>query len=302
MLARIDFIAEIMRADQDAHDDLIIAREETEVAKVALEDTTDELNGEMLRLEEQEAELNEQVEEAVELIREMQNDLDGARELLEQYIAEEGRISREISAAVAELERQQEAERQRRLREQEQARQQANNTANNNNNNNNTNNPGSNDSGNTADSGNNNNNDNASNSGNNSGNSSGGGAVVGTGSLTWPVPARTTVSSPFGQRNGRLHGGIDIPAPTGTSVVAADSGTVLSARWSNSFGNYITISHGNGVVTLYAHLSTMSVRAGDTVSRGQHIGGVGSTGNSTAPHLHFEVRINGTRVDPMTRL
>jgi len=309
MLARIDFIADIMRADQDAHDDLIVAREETEGARATLEDTNIELDGEMSRLEEQEAELNEQVEEAIALILEMENDLDGARELLAQYIADEERITREINAAVAELERQQEAERQRRLREQEQARRQAaaNNNAGSGNNNNNNNNAGNNagnnnagnntsgnDSGNAAGSGNN-------NSGNASG-GGGGGAVVGTGSLTWPVPARTTVSSPFGTRNGRLHGGIDIPAPTGTSVVAADSGTVLTARWSNSFGNYITISHGNGVVTLYAHLSTMSVRAGDTVSRGQHIGGVGSTGNSTAPHLHFEVRINGARVDPMTRL
>jgi len=300
MLARIDFVAEIMRADQEAYDDLVAAREETEEAKTGLEDTALELNDEVIRLEEQEIELNEQMEEAAEIIREMENDIDGARELLEQYIADEARITRDINDAIAALERQQEEERLRRLAEQQRQQQNQNNNTNNANNNAPS---GGDDTSNNAPSG--GGNDTSNNTGtppSGGGGNSGGGAVVGTGEFTWPVPTHRTVSSPFGQRNGRLHGGIDIPAPTGTSVVAADSGTVLTARWSNSFGNYITISHGNGIVTLYAHLSSMQVSAGDTVSRGQHIGRVGSTGNSTAPHLHFEIRVNGVRIDPQTRL
>ena len=270
MLARIDFISDIMRADQDAHDDLIVAREETEDAMEALEDATVELDEELERLEEQEAELYEQIEEASELIREMEADLEGARILLAQYIADEEQMTRDINSAVAELERQQEEERQRRLREQQARQQQQQNTGNNN---------------------------------NTGGGGGGGGAqVVGTGQFTWPVPGRTHISSHFGPRGGGFHGGIDIPAPNGTAVVASDSGTVLTVGWRGGFGNTITISHGNGLVTLYAHLSTMSVSVGDSVSRGQRIGGVGSTGNSTGPHLHFEIRVNGTSVNPLTRL
>ena len=99
-------------------------------------------------------------------------------------------------------------------------------------------------------------------------------------------------------RNGRLHGGIDIGAPHGATVVAADSGTVITATNGYSYGNYVSIAHGNGLTTLYAHLSVISVNKGDYVSRGQKIGENGSTGNSTAPHVHFEVYENGKRVDP----
>ncbi|MCL2402163.1 MAG: M23 family metallopeptidase [Oscillospiraceae bacterium] len=99
-----------------------------------------------------------------------------------------------------------------------------------------------------------------------------------------------------------MHNGIDIGAPSGRNVFAADTGTVLISRRNASFGNYIVISHGDGVTTLYAHLSTRSVSVGDTVTRGDVIGRVGSTGISTGPHLHFEVSVNGARINPLSRL
>ena len=117
-------------------------------------------------------------------------------------------------------------------------------------------------------------------------------------------PTSGRISSPFGYRThpvtGRytLHTGIDIAASSGTTVVASRNGKVVSAGYSGSYGNLIVISHGNGIETAYAHLSSINVRVGETVSQGQMIGKVGTTGRSTGPHLHFEVRINGTPVNP----
>jgi len=128
--------------------------------------------------------------------------------------------------------------------------------------------------------------------------------VTGSGKWTWPVPASHTITSPFGWRvhpifgDSRFHSGIDIAAPYGSTIMAADAGTVVSAVYSSSYGNYVVISHGNSTTSLYAHMSSMAVSAGQTVSRGQTIGYVGSTGWSTGCHCHFEVRINGTLVDP----
>jgi murein DD-endopeptidase MepM/ murein hydrolase activator NlpD len=133
----------------------------------------------------------------------------------------------------------------------------------------------------------------------------GGSSVKGTGALTWPVPASNIVTSKFGRRyhpvykEYRMHYGVDIGAPQGVSIVAADRGTVITAKYSSSYGNYIVVSHGNGMTTLYAHMSAMLVKVGATVEKGQAIGKCGSTGASTGPHLHFEVTLNGTRVDPL---
>lgn len=113
----------------------------------------------------------------------------------------------------------------------------------------------------------------------------------------WPVNG--TVTSGFGQRWGRLHAGIDIAAPTGTPVRAAQAGIVIFAGSQGGYGNLVLIAHGNGIVTAYAHLSAFGAGEGATVSQGQTIGRVGSTGHSTGPHLHFEVRVNGSPVNPM---
>jgi murein DD-endopeptidase MepM/ murein hydrolase activator NlpD len=125
------------------------------------------------------------------------------------------------------------------------------------------------------------------------------------GTLCWPSESSTRVTSPFGMRYhpilkvNKMHTGIDIGAAAGTNVLAANSGAVIKAGWNNSYGNVIMIDHGGGIVTLYAHNSKLLVSTGDVVARGQVIALVGSTGNSTGPHIHFEVRVNGEYQDPM---
>lgn len=122
----------------------------------------------------------------------------------------------------------------------------------------------------------------------------------GGGGLIWP--ARGGVSSTFGPRWGRMHNGIDIAAGHGSPVVASGPGTVTRAGWESGYGKTVVVSHGNGIQTKYAHLSSVSVSSGQSVGRGQLVGNVGSTGNSTGPHLHFEVLINGSHQDPLKYL
>jgi murein DD-endopeptidase MepM/ murein hydrolase activator NlpD len=119
----------------------------------------------------------------------------------------------------------------------------------------------------------------------------------GGGGLIWP--ANGPISSGFGQRWGRLHAGVDIPLPNGTPLRAAASGRVAIAGWVGGYGNYTCIQHGGSLSTCYGHQSSIGVSVGQTVAQGQVIGASGNTGNSTGPHLHFEVRINGSPVDPM---
>ena len=127
---------------------------------------------------------------------------------------------------------------------------------------------------------------------------SGGGPIRrGSGSLIWPVNG--PVSSPFGQRWGRLHAGVDISAPSGTPIRAADSGRVVLLGWTGGYGNYTCVQHTSSMSTCYAHQSAYRTSNGASVRQGQVIGAVGNTGNSTGAHLHFEVRINGSPVDPM---
>ena len=242
MLARLDFISDIMNADEKAYNELVEARNETIAAKEALEQTKAELDEEKADLEQKEAELLEQLEEANEFIREIEKNLETERVLRAQVAEEEERIQREIAAKIEEL---------RKLEEQARL-------------------------------------------------------ARGTGELMWP--ANGNLTSGFGFRTHpvfggrRFHNGIDIGAKHGSSVFAADSGVVLISEYSSGYGNYIVLSHGNGVTTLYAHLSSRSVSAGATVSKGQVIGLIGSTGVSTGPHLHFEVSVNGSRINPMTKL
>jgi murein DD-endopeptidase MepM/ murein hydrolase activator NlpD len=125
-------------------------------------------------------------------------------------------------------------------------------------------------------------------------------ASRGGGRLSWPCSGGIT--SPFGTRWGRVHEGIDIGAGYGYNVTAAAGGTVISAGWNGGYGNAVQISHGGGLVTHYAHLSSIEVSVGQTVERGELIGLVGSTGNSTGPHLHFEVLLNGQPSNPLNYL
>lgn len=127
------------------------------------------------------------------------------------------------------------------------------------------------------------------------------GTARGTGKLAAPVSA-LNVTSGFGPRWGRTHLGVDLGMPTGSSIVAADSGSVIFAGYSGSYGNLVKLDHGNGLVTYYAHCSAIGVKQGQAVEKGEEIAKVGSTGNSTGPHLHFEVRVNGESTDPMNYL
>ena len=254
LLARIDFVSDIMRADEQTYFDLIRAREDTIAAKEALEETMSELEEETVLLNLRRAELEEQVEEANELIRRLDYDREAEAAVYAAITAEEARILTRIR---------QEEERLRREEAAARARQQQQNI------------------------------------------------VRGTGDLIWPVPGFNTITSPFGVRRHpvfgvmRQHSGIDIAGAgiNGARVVAADSGTVITSQFNSSFGNFIVIAHGenrNGdrITTLYAHLQSRAVSVGDTVTQGQTIGRVGTTGVSTGPHLHFEVTVNGTRVNP----
>lgn len=125
------------------------------------------------------------------------------------------------------------------------------------------------------------------------------------GKLSNPLPNFKAVSSSYGWRihptlgTRKFHTGTDIPAPTGTPVLASADGKVIEAGWKGTYGNTVMIDHGSGVITLYAHNSSLTVTTGQTVKVGQEISRVGSTGRSTGPHLHFEVRVNGEYTDPL---
>ena len=120
--------------------------------------------------------------------------------------------------------------------------------------------------------------------------------VTGGGGMQWPVNG--PVTSEFGPRWGRLHAGIDISAPNGTPIRAAKAGTVILAGWYGGYGQAVVVDHGGGLTTLYAHQSRLGTSTGQEVSAGEVIGYVGSTGNSTGNHLHFETRVDGSPQNP----
>jgi murein DD-endopeptidase MepM/ murein hydrolase activator NlpD len=121
-----------------------------------------------------------------------------------------------------------------------------------------------------------------------------------TGGFVWPLSG--VLTSPFGPRDGRLHAGLDIAAPTGTPAGAAAGGIVSFAATQSGYGNIVIVEHPGGTSTAYAHLSKISVVVGQIVSAGQQVGLVGTTGHSSGPHLHFEIRENGHAVDPLPKL
>jgi len=247
LLARLDFIGDIMRADERLFYDLQAARDETEAAEMVLRTAMFEFELEKEQLELREIELAEQLRGANALIYEIMQNIETEQELYNQITDEAESVQAEINRRVEEQRREEER---RRIAE-------AN-------------------------------------------------RVVGTGQLVWPTAG--PVTSEFGIRRHpvfhvqRMHTGIDIGAPHGANVVAADTGTVIRSAFNSSYGHFVVINHGNGMTTLYAHLSARLVREGQRVARGQLIGRVGSTGISTGAHLHFEVAINGSRVNPLRYL
>ncbi len=261
LLSAIDDIGEIMQSDRKLEDAYIEARENTEEVKAEYEEYRAEINGKQDALRREKVQLEAELEEASQLLLNIRKDLESHQAEYDAIMAEEERTEAAIDRLVAQLE----AERA------EAARKAAEEAARNN----------------------------AQQGGN-----SGGGYAGATGSFVFPVASYVYISSRFGERvhpiTGELkhHNGMDIASNMGTTVYAADGGKVVLADWNGGYGNCIMIDHGNGYKTLYGHLSVISVSEGQRVSQGAVIGAVGSTGNSTGPHLHFEVYANDSRIDP----
>ena len=239
LMSNLDMIGEIMEADQRSYDQYVAAREKSEQIQAEYETLLDELDVRQAELESERAELEAQIEEATQLIVDLEAQLETDRAAYEEQLAKEEALESEIQNMIAELERQEAAN-----------------------------------------------------------------SITSTGTYIWPLPGYSPGSA-YGWRihpiwgDMRFHAGEDIGAPTGTPILAADSGiaTVIPDN-GNGYGNYVIINHGGGRTTLYAHMSGFAVSNGASVTQGQTIGYVGSTGNSTGPHLHFEVRVNGATTDP----
>ena len=239
LMSNLDMIGEIMDADKRIYDQYTAAREDAEEIKAEYETTLTELDAKQAELEAEKAGLEAEIEEAEQLIVELEEQLETDRAAYEEQLAKEQALESEIQSMIAELERQEAAN-----------------------------------------------------------------SIVSTGTYIWPLPGYSPGSA-YGWRihpiwgDMRFHAGEDIGAPSGTPILAADSGiaTVIPNN-GNGYGNYIIINHGGGRTTLYAHMSAFAVSNGQSVTQGQTIGYVGSTGNSTGPHLHFEVRVNGATTDP----
>ena len=239
LLSNIDMVGEIMEADRRSYEQYTAAREESERVQAEYEEMLTELDAKQAELEAEKAGLEAEIEEAEQLIVELEEQLETDRAAYEEQLAKEQALESEIQNMIAELERQEAAN-----------------------------------------------------------------SIVSTGTYIWPLPGYSPGSA-YGWRihpiwgDMRFHAGEDIGAPSGTPILAADSGiaTVIPNN-GNGYGNYIIINHGGGRTTLYAHMSAFAVSNGQSVTQGQTIGYVGSTGNSTGPHLHFEVRVNGATTDP----
>lgn len=261
-LTAIDDIGEIMESDRQLEDEYIAAREHTEEVKAEYEAYKAELEAKQAALRAEQVELQRQIDEATDLINQLLEDIEGNSEELAALQAAQDEAQEEIDRLVAELERQR-AEEEERRRQEEAA-----------------NNPGGSGGG-------------------------GGGTATGTGSFGWPVPSCTYITSKFGPRYHPVtgayqstHTGLDIGASHGATIVASDGGTVTTAGVKGGYGNCVMIDHGNGYYTLYGHMSSIAVSVGQSVSKGDTVGYVGSTGVSTGPHCHFEIRVNGVCTDP----
>ena len=268
LLSAMDDISEIMKADQRLFEQYKTARENTEKVLGEYEDTLSGLNDKQSELETRRAELERKIEEATALIADLDEDIEQAQQ---EYLANEAAeqaLNDQMNQIAWEMWQQEQAQ-------QEQEQNQGGNTT-------------------------------SGDSGTDEGST--GGSDIGsaaTGTYVWPCPSSTYITSRYGNRihpifgTERFHSGIDISANTGATVIAADGGTVTVADYSSSYGNYVMIYHSNGTYTLYAHMSSLAVSAGQTVSQGQTIGYVGSTGWANGPHLHFEIRnASGNTEDP----
>ena len=267
LLSRIGDVNDIMHYDKALEEEYMAAREDVESIKKSYEEVRHEQELLQKELDTKQAELDAQVEAAYTMIADIETLSDDAQAEYDAIAEEEAKAEETLQEAI-------------RKRAAEEA---AKNAANN------------------ANSG-----GNSGGSGGNSGGggSSGGGSATSLSNLQWPVPSCTLITSRFGYRvapttgASTYHGGLDIGAGMGASIVAAGAGDVIYSGANGGYGNCVMIDHGNGVVTVYAHMSSIGVSYGQYVTAGQYVGAVGSTGVSTGPHCHFEIRINGAQTDP----
>ena len=267
LLSRIGDVNDIMHYDKALEEEYMAAREDVESIKKSYEEVRHEQELLQKELDTKQAELDAQVEAAYTMIADIETLSDDAQAEYDAIAEEEAKAEETLQEAI-------------RKRAAEEA---AKNAANN------------------ANSG-----GASGGSGGNSGGggSSGGGSATSLSNLQWPVPSCTLITSRFGYRvapttgASTYHGGLDIGAGMGASIVAAGAGDVIYSGANGGYGNCVMIDHGNGVVTVYAHMSSIGVSYGQYVTAGQYVGAVGSTGVSTGPHCHFEIRINGAQTDP----
>ena len=261
LLSRIGDVNDIMHYDKALEEEYMAAREDVESIKKSYEEVRHEQELLQKELDTKQAELDAQVEAAYTMIADIETLSDDAQAEYDAIAEEEAKAEETLQEAI-------------RKRAAEEA---AKNAANN-----------ANSGGNSGGSG-----------GNSGGGSSGGGSATSLSNLQWPVPSCTLITSRFGYRvapttgASTYHGGLDIGAGMGASIVAAGAGDVIYAGDNGGYGKCVMIDHGNGVVTVYAHMSSIGVSYGQYVTAGQYVGAVGSTGVSTGPHCHFEIRING---------
>lgn len=275
LLDQINAISEVMDYDNEVMDNLAAARQAVADAKAGLEESKAAEEAAKSDLESQKAELVSEQAKVEATISEINSQSDVYSQKMHELEDDSANVSNQIAQAEktyqAQLEAQKKAEEEKRQQQlaQQQAQQNQSNSS-------------------------------------NATTPSGGGSASSSGFL-WPLSGYTTVSSPFGYRNcpfhGReLHGGCDIPAPSGTPIKATKSGVVVISTYGSSYGNYVVIAHTDGSRSLYAHQSKRAVSVGQTVSQGQVIGYVGTTGSSTGNHLHFEIWLNSSsssRVNPV---
>ena len=269
LLSRIGDVNDIMHYDKTLEEEYMAAREDVESIKKSYEEARHEQELLQKELDTKQAELDAQVEAAYTMIADIETLSDDAQAEYDAIAEEEAKAEETLQDAI-------------RKRAAEQAKYNQNNNSNNG--------GGGNSGGSGGNSG--------------GGGSSGGGSATSLSNLQWPVPSCTLITSRFGYRvapttgASTYHGGLDIGAGMGASIVAAGAGDVIYAGANGGYGNCVMIDHGNGVVTVYAHMSSIGVSYGQYVTAGQYVGAVGSTGVSTGPHCHFEIRINGAQTDP----
>lgn len=261
-LSLIDDIGDIMQSDKELEESYKQSVTDLKTVKAEYEEAQAELKQNKVECAQLKDQLQIDITQAASVITSLQSEINDNASVLSELDSQESALQSQIQSKV------------KQLNEQKKAEEEANR-----------------------------NNNNGGSSGGNSG-----GSTVGTGNLVWPSYC-TYITSRQGPRvhpitgEYKNHGGTDIGASYGSAIYAADSGKVVSSSdgWNGGWGNYVMIDHGNGMQTLYAHMSSRAVSVGQTVKRGQTIGYVGSTGMSTGPHLHFEMYVNGARIDPQTK-